>query len=110
MPDPVESSSSNLVISRSPVSILRDCSKRVYLRPTHPDKHSEPPTPISPPQRITRRRVASLNTNTASLPPGIGDLTLSSASSNDPPSSGSTTERVCLCQPDPKIPRPRNGV
>jgi len=110
MPDVLEASSSNLETSRSPVSISAGFSRRPSLRPAHPEKHSEPPTPISPPRRTARKRAASLTTETLNLPPRIGDLDLSSASTNGLPSSDLTSEKVCLCQPDPKIPRPRNGV
>ena len=110
MPNTVEPSSSNLDTPRPPVSITTDSSRRVSLRPAHTDKHPEPPTPISPPQRTTRKRATPLDTDTENLPPRIGDLDLSSASSNYPSSPDLKTEQVCLCQPDRKIPRPRNGA
>lgn len=102
---------------RSPVSISTDSSRRNSLRPILPDKHSEPPTPVSPPtfDRLSRKRAASLDTESANHP-RIGDLALNSASTSNsatgpsPISDTAVTEQVCLCQPDPKIPRPRNGA
>ncbi|KAJ8066981.1 hypothetical protein OCU04_004360 [Sclerotinia nivalis] len=102
---------------RSPVSISTDSSRRNSLRPILPDKHSEPPTPVSPPtfDRLSRKRAASLDTESANQP-RIGDLALNSASTSNsttggpsPISDTAVTEQVCLCQPDPKIPRPRNA-
>ncbi|KAG4033548.1 hypothetical protein MFRU_004g00560 [Monilinia fructicola] len=101
---------------RSPVSISTDSSRRNSLRPILPEKHSEPPTPVSPPafDRVSRKRAASLDTESAN-PPRIGDLALVSASTSNstsrpsPISDTAATEQVCLCQPDPKIPRPRNA-
>lgn len=105
---------------RSPVSISTDSSRRNSLRPILPEKHSEPPTPVSPPasNRLSRKRAASLDTESANQP-RIGDLALNSASTSNsanttggpsPISDTAVTEQVCLCQPDPKIPRPRNGA
>ncbi|PMD45379.1 hypothetical protein L207DRAFT_404298, partial [Hyaloscypha variabilis F] len=68
----------------------------------------EQQAPISPRIRLTQKRAASLNTDAAN-DPRIGDLALNSASTNGPPTSDLTREQVCLCQPDPKIPRPRNA-
>ncbi|KAF7870494.1 hypothetical protein EAF04_004238 [Stromatinia cepivora] len=102
---------------RSPISISTDSSRRNSLRPILPDKHSEPPTPVSPPafDRLSRKRAASLDTESANQP-RIGDLALNSASTSNsttggpsPISDTAVTEQVCLCQPDPKIPRPRNA-
>ncbi|KAI9640070.1 slightly ste11-like protein [Ciborinia camelliae] len=103
-------------VPRSPVSISTDSSRRNSLRPILPDKHSEPPTPVSPPtfDRLSRKRAASLDTESANQP-RIGDLALNSASTSNstggpsPISDTAVTEQVCLCQPDPKIPRPRNA-
>ncbi|KAM0138245.1 hypothetical protein ACHAP3_003572 [Botrytis cinerea] len=103
---------------RSPVSISTDSSRRNSLRPILSEKHSEPPTPVSPPpfDRLSRKRAASLDTESASASqPRIGDLALNSASTSNsiggpsPISDTPVTEQVCLCQPDPKIPRPRNA-
>ncbi|RAL66061.1 hypothetical protein DID88_005721 [Monilinia fructigena] len=86
---------------------------RNSLRTILPEKHSEPPTPVSPPafDRLSRKRAASLDTESANQP-RIGDLALVSASTSNSTSTISdtaATEQVCLCQPDPKIPRPRNA-
>ncbi|ESZ96021.1 hypothetical protein SBOR_3594 [Sclerotinia borealis F-4128] len=101
---------------RSPVSISTDSSRKNSLRPILPDKHSDPPTTVSPPayDRLSRKRAASLDTESANHP-RIGDLALNSASTSNSTSGPSlisdtaVTEQVCLCQADPKIPRPRNA-
>src|ERR1700722_1177600 len=87
--------------SKSPVSSRRDS-----LRAAHPGSGSEPSTPTSPPSRLTRKRAASLSIDAANEP-RLEDLALASAGNLSTVSVG---EKVCLCQPDPKIPRPRNGV
>lgn len=93
---------------RSPVSISTNSSQRGSLKQAFPEKLLEQQAPISPRTRLTRKRAASLNTDSAN-DPRIGDLVLNTASSNGSTTSDSTREQVCLCQPDPKIPRPRNG-
>ncbi|KAI9049840.1 hypothetical protein LZ554_005990 [Drepanopeziza brunnea f. sp. 'monogermtubi'] len=95
---------SNLDAPRSPVSISTDSSRRGSLNQLLPE-HPEPPTPISPPTSLTRKRAASLITDIANEP-RLGELALNSASTNGPDLA---REQVCLCQPDPKIPRPRNA-
>ncbi|RDW82297.1 hypothetical protein BP6252_03409 [Coleophoma cylindrospora] len=97
-------------IPRSPVSNSTDSSRRDSLRAFQAEKGSEPPTPNSqsPPFRLTRKRAASIDTDGANQP-RIGDLALNTASSAGPPVCDSAREQVCLCQPDPKIPRPRNA-
>ncbi|TVY44454.1 Repressor of filamentous growth [Lachnellula subtilissima] len=91
----------------APVSLSADSSRRVSLR-TRPEKSSEPPTPNSPRTRLTRKRAASLDLIGATHTK-IGDLALNSASTPTPSAANPTREQVCLCQPDPKIPRPRNA-
>ncbi|CAL3973468.1 unnamed protein product [Diplocarpon coronariae] len=105
---------SNLDTPRSPVSISTDSSRRGSLRQILAERQAEPasPTSISPRARLTRKRAASLSPDSASNA-RIGELALdsagASASTNGPPSSNLAREQVCLCQPDPKIPRPRNA-
>ncbi|CZR52783.1 related to mating type protein [Phialocephala subalpina] len=99
---------SNLHTPRSPVSISTDSSRRGSLKQVLPEKQSEPQTPSSPQHRLTRKRAASLDTDIANEP-RIGDLALNSARLAELPTSDPTKEQVCLCQPDPKIPRPRNA-
>lgn len=91
--------------ARSPTSISPVSSRRSSLKPDHPGKSPETTTSTSPPVRLTRKRVASLNADIANQD-GMEKLALS-APVSAPITSG---DRVCLCQPDPKIPRPRNGV
>jgi hypothetical protein len=92
---------------RSPLSLSTESSDQRSSKETQSGKNSGPLTPHS---RLTRKRAASLNTETANLPPRIGDLALNSANSSGPLTPDLTREQVCLCQPDPKIPRPRNGA
>jgi hypothetical protein len=109
MPDMVEVELSNLDTPRSPVSISPESSRRGSLKPIHPEKNSEPPTPNSPYIRLTRKRAASLTTESSDHP-RIADLALNGASTGGTPTSDPIREQVCLCQPDPKIPRPLNGA
>lgn len=90
----------------SPTSISPVSSRRDSLR-QHSDRSSDPPTPNSSPMRLTRKRAASLSTESAN-DPRIEDLGLNSAKFAGP--QAAAREQVCLCQPDPKIPRPRNGI
>ncbi|TAQ89161.1 Nucleoside-triphosphate phosphatase [Chlorociboria aeruginascens] len=108
MTDILKLQKSTLDTPRSPVSISTDSSRRSSTKPVHPEDNLEPPTPSPPPGRLTRKRAASIDTESANHP-RIGDLALNSASPNGPPTSNSIREQVCLCQPDPKIPRPRNA-
>ena len=94
---------------RSPVSLSIDSSRRGSLRPVPSEKNLERPAPNSPRTRLTRKRAASLDLDGA-IHPRIGDLALNSASTPIPTTADPTREQVCLCQPDPKIPRPRNGA
>jgi HMG box factor len=105
---PVAIDQSNLAAPCLQVSFSAESSRRGSQRQVPPEKESEKPTPSSPRTRLTKKRAASLNTDAANEPE-IGDPALNSARS-----SGSLSEsmryQVCLCQPDPKIPRPRNGA
>lgn len=90
-------------VPRSPTSLSSDSSRRVSLRSSvHSEKHHSPPSPAA---RLNRKRAASLEIIGANSP-AISELSISSPRS-DPANSAS---HVCLCQPDPKIPRPRNGT
>jgi HMG box factor len=109
MPATVEVASSNLHTPQSPVSVSTESGRRESLRAVHPEKDLELPTPISPQGRSIRKRAATLITDASSHRSSIGDLSLNSASSSSPPTSDLAREQVCLCQRDPKIPRPRNG-
>lgn len=91
-------------------------SSRIQTPKTVPDSSSvqrtkveEQPTPPSP--RVARKRNTSLETD------GNAEESVESESPTDvktPASavstgSGELSPHVCLCQPEPKIPRPRNG-
>jgi HMG box factor len=98
----------NLDTPCSPLSISTDSSRRGSLKQAL-GKYTEPPVPNSLPARLTRKRAASLNTdNSNDL--RIGDLALQSAGFNGPATADLARSQICLCQPDPKIPRPRNGT
>ena len=108
MPASIKVGQRNLETPQSPVSGSTGSSHRASLQQALPEKHVEQQSSISSRTHLRRKRAASLNTG-SSNDPRIGDLALNSASTNGPPTSDLTREQVCLCQPDPKIPRPRNG-
>lgn len=91
---------------RSPGNTLPASSRRDSLRPAHPGGGSESPAPLPQAPRLTRKRATSLDTGVANEP-RTGDFALASVNTVNTVSGG---DKVCLCQPDPKIPRPRNGV
>lgn len=81
-------------------------SLRSHRRSPSPSLGSKTPlTPEeSPPSRSTRKRSAGFVEQE--------DKALSSANTTPAhtrANSGESTAHVCICQPDPKIPRPRNG-
>ncbi|RDL40311.1 uncharacterized protein BP5553_00290 [Venustampulla echinocandica] len=121
MSDVLELPRSNLGTPRSSTSSVTDPSRRTPLKLQHVEKGSESRLPGPPQTRLTKRRAASLDLDGTNHPK-IEDLALDSPNKHprgeDPaPSSASTVpssatptrEQVCLCQPDPKIPRPRNA-
>jgi len=72
-------------------------------------KEEEQPTPTSP--RVARKRNSSLGSDEHAEESVKNECptdvkTPASASSTG---SGDLSPHVCLCQPEPKIPRPRNG-
>ena len=91
-------------LPRSPTSLSSNSSRRVSLRSSVQSEKQH--SPLSPPARLNRKRAASLAIIEGSHSPAISELSISSPKS-DPANSVS---HVCLCQPDPKIPRPRNGT
>lgn len=111
MPDTAGLDSSKLATPRSPASISTESSRRGSFKPAQiPARDPGPSRASSPPARLTRKRAAILNTERTNLSQDIGDLALSTANTAVSTSSDLTREQVCLCQPDPKIPRPRNGI
>lgn len=110
MPDTADVGLPDLGTLRSSLSLSTKSRDQISSKAIQPEKGSGPLALQSPMSRLTRKRAASLNTETASLPPRIGDLALNSANSSGPLTPDFTREQVCLCQPDPKIPRPRNGT
>lgn len=112
------SRSSSTISSYQPAGSLRSTSLDSL-----PDYEASPTVTIETalPVRIGQKRTASLITNAAAdsryqhrgLPSlssvaetASSPLIHSAATSADP---ASATSQVCLCQPDPKVPRPRNG-
>jgi hypothetical protein len=76
-------------------------------------KEGESPSPVASP-RTARRRLSSLGYELhgdeladGGSPPDEVKTPASTTSSGGPTSDFPTS--VCLCQPEPKIPRPRNG-
>lgn len=65
--------------------------------------------PVS--SRSTRKRIASLEetNNDEEAPEYHNSTNLRSPQSATSAGSGEYSPHVCLCQPEPKIPRPRNG-
>lgn len=91
--------------TRSPTIISQYSSRKDFLRSSNnTEKESVPSPPLT---RLMKKRAASLDTNAAN-DPSIASLSLHSASLESPRTHSSN--QVCLCQPDPKIPRPRNGT
>lgn len=91
-------------ISRKPSTVLAGPLRRdtpQTSKSSGPYSRSRATSP--PPERLTRKRAASVDTEIANH--RIQDLAINSS-----PQSGTVRERVCLCQRDPKIPRPRNGI
>jgi HMG box factor len=91
---------------RSPMSTSPVSSRRDSLRTAPPTDDPKPPSPTSPPLRLTRKRASSVDTDSANQSQKE-DQTLSGAGTTSTISAG---DHVCLCQPEPKIPRPRNGM
>jgi len=81
-------------------------STRSQRRSSSPSRGSKTPlTPEeSPPFKSTRKRTAGI---VEIEDKELDSFTTTPAHSRG--SSGDSTAHVCICQPDPKIPRPRNG-
>lgn len=111
MPDIVGLESTNLTTPQSPASISTQSSRRGSLTPILISARESWQSRVSsPPGCLTRKRAPTLNTERSSLSQGVGDLVIHEPSTIVPAASDLTREQVCLCQPDPKIPRPRNGI
>ncbi|KXT14523.1 hypothetical protein AC579_9567 [Pseudocercospora musae] len=91
--------------SRRTSSSVSSRSQRQSPSPSRTQGESKTPlTPEeSPPFRITRKRTAAI------VESEDKDLDHAEASSPAHIRSGSGDIHVCICQPDPKIPRPRNA-
>jgi len=62
----------------------------------------------SAPARMTRKRAAHLaNLEDAALYKSVTDISNHTIEETESPEA--FVSQICLCQPDPKIPRPRNG-
>ncbi|KFZ07230.1 hypothetical protein V501_06640 [Pseudogymnoascus sp. VKM F-4519 (FW-2642)] len=91
-------------LPRSPTTISPSSSRKDSLRSSNnTEKESAPSPPLT---RLMKKRAASLDTDAANNP-SIANLSLHSASLESPRTD--SNNQVCLCQPDPKIPRPRNA-
>jgi hypothetical protein len=93
-------------------SIVSSNSAADLTRPPSLDRDSLDRYPESPPlrresTRLTRKRTHSEISDDSVETPG-GSLP-STAVSGRPKSGTVAVNEYCLCQPDPKVPRPRNG-
>ncbi len=116
MPDDSQADSgvSNKSHSQTVHSIASGTSRRssstISLRPRNrsPSPSSRSNVPLtpeeSPPFKSTRKRSAGA---VEQKDKAIASAEASPAHARS--NSGDTVPHVCLCQPDPKIPRPRNG-
>jgi HMG box factor len=108
MQEVLEASRPSLGQAHSPQGIS-DSSRRASLRTALPSRNTDSGRASSARTRLSRKRAASLELETANHQ-RLDDLTLDSAGSGPPLTADPTRDQVCLCQPDPKIPRPRNGT
>lgn len=74
------------------------------LSPSDPAPHSE-----SHQKPTSRKRTTSINTEEANRPK-IENLTLNPPSTASPRPFDTSSGLICLCTPEPKVPRPRNGM
>jgi hypothetical protein len=90
---------------------INDARPTPTSSPSQRTKEEELPSPALTSPRPTRKRLAPLDETVN------GDDAIDSSSPTDARSprsatsacSGELPQHVCLCQPEPKIPRPRNG-
>lgn len=70
-----------------------------------------PPSPaqLSPGRILTRKRAQSLVDELDVDSRSSGDESFVDSRNGQTAPSGNLPDHVCLCQPEPKIPRPRNG-
>ncbi|KAH7061550.1 hypothetical protein B0J12DRAFT_736665 [Macrophomina phaseolina] len=129
MSEPAKGSERSSNSSRKASTTVSTRSSRRTASPSRASKQDDagPPTPESPPFRLTRKRAASLadkadgrDEQPDGTPEEVGDEATDIAPTNtthsrmssggaSAGSAGSAASHVCLCQPDPKIPRPRNA-
>lgn len=111
MPESAEPATSTLAAIRSPQTISVEASRSNSFRqaPLLARNCVQPRAP-SPPGRLTRKRAATLTAERSNLSQSIGDLAITAVRATALPQTDVIREQVCLCQPDPKIPRPRNGI
>ncbi|KAM3075248.1 slightly ste11-like protein [Clarireedia jacksonii] len=92
-------------------SISTESSLRNSLRPVLPEQKLDTQASVSPRHstRLSKKRAESIDAQSANQAQ-LRDLSLNTATTTGPsPTSDASREQVCLCQPDPKIPRPRNA-
>lgn len=100
---PQEKSDGTVVAASSSRRTSSASSRR---RSPSPLRAKTPLTPEeSPPCRTTRKRTAGI----VEEEDKDADL-IEPTSAHTRQSSGDSAAHVCICQPDPKIPRPRNGT
>lgn len=90
-------------------SRIHDSQVASTSNPAERSKQEDPPSPALTSPRTTRKRLASVvEVVDEDTPPDNSspiDVPTSATSTGSP----DFTAHVCLCQPEPKIPRPRNG-
>jgi hypothetical protein len=114
---PGDTPSSSLADETKPSRSLRKSSRIHDARsaptsnPVQRTKEEELPSPSVTSPRSTRKRLASLDEamNGDDFVDACSPIDSRSPRSATSTGSGETSPHVCLCQPEPKIPRPRNG-
>ncbi|KAL2195710.1 hypothetical protein P885DRAFT_70333 [Corynascus similis CBS 632.67] len=91
-------------VSSASSSSSSSCSSSSCGPPPPPESTEELPR-----RSITRKRAASIDTEEANRPL-VESLSLNTPSTASPRSFDGSRERICLCTPAPKVPRPRNGT
>ncbi|KAH8811651.1 hypothetical protein F5884DRAFT_670021 [Xylogone sp. PMI_703] len=99
--------------SSAGMSSITTTTTTATVRQAQQERHSAPATPFSPPGRLTRKRAASQVESPEDIQSSSRYLNNASASANSGAEISLTADptngQVCLCQPEPKVPRPRNA-
>ena len=101
--------------SISPRSYRRASSPAKDKRPTSPgqeslEDHEDSLSTESLSSRTTRKRSSSQASQEGRPRSTRGPPSISTLTANRVLRAADSASQVCLCQPDPKVPRPRNGI